>query len=350
MENPSVGPADQAAAERERLPGLLVIYRDNDLFQKHMPAVVAGLRAAERTVNVQAFPAGTPETDIENWFEANRASIGGQELVPDGTAYKTILKSLRKKAHGDADVLFRMNQIWTYKSHSQSGGEKGKDEYLDSFFNEVTARAVFGEDFDLMVHPEQHYEYTDVESERAAQKEREMRLCQESFIRLTRAIFENDPDAVPKKVYVALYSISSHSPFGTLERELGERGSPNPQQEIAERLRGWLVEGGIPEAAFEIIRAVNAQNRAEIDQEGTWIIRDRHRGEAPGTPGFSHAKELVLPFSSFFESAVAKGLLDFDSKKIEGVMRQILKRDFRRTISEREDELERAQQGASATR
>lgn len=72
--------------QREQMPPILIIYRDNDLFEKYVPEIERMLTAWGRRVEVKNFPRNTEEDEIKKWYKENLEKLTGMEIISDQTA------------------------------------------------------------------------------------------------------------------------------------------------------------------------------------------------------------------------------------------------------------------------
>src|SRR3990170_5490093 len=81
--------------QQEQLPLILIIYRDNDLFEKYVPEIARILQTKGRKVEIKNFPRGTVEYEIKGWYEENLERLAGTEIISDDTA--TVPYNLKEK-------------------------------------------------------------------------------------------------------------------------------------------------------------------------------------------------------------------------------------------------------------
>ena len=73
--------------QQEQLPPILIIYRDNDLFEKYVPEIARILQAKGRKVEIKNFPRNTEGDEIKEWYEENLERLAGVEIISDKTAH-----------------------------------------------------------------------------------------------------------------------------------------------------------------------------------------------------------------------------------------------------------------------
>ncbi len=72
--------------EMKKFAPLFFIYRDNTLFKKHVPIIQKKLVEMGRQVDMQIFPQGTQEENIERWYKENKQLLSKKAIISDRTA------------------------------------------------------------------------------------------------------------------------------------------------------------------------------------------------------------------------------------------------------------------------
>lgn len=72
--------------EKETLPPVFIIYRDNDLYSDLVPKLVKNFELMGRKVEIKSFSAGTPTEEINKSLDAeNQEELGKAEILSDDT-------------------------------------------------------------------------------------------------------------------------------------------------------------------------------------------------------------------------------------------------------------------------
>jgi hypothetical protein len=71
--------------ETEKLPPILLIYRDNDLFQKAVPEIEKQLISLGHKVEIERFSKETDKRDIEKWVKEHKERFENKEILGDET-------------------------------------------------------------------------------------------------------------------------------------------------------------------------------------------------------------------------------------------------------------------------
>lgn len=317
-----------SAAEKENLPTIFLIYRDNNSFKEWSSEIVKNLKSFGRKVEIQIFPVGTNTKEIAEWIEKNKQNLKDKEILPDATC-------------GGALMNAQMNA-----QDTNTRFEGARDScYLDKLLGNVTEKAILGDKYEAVI----------------VGGSKDMGMAEKAFITLIKLILENK-DNLPKKVYISLKNIFDHAPFydafrkrieeerndliiqkGILpdengefpykkipEEYLGYKGSEELRRMAGENIKEWLVKGGIPLDKIMIMSDKETDGlvfEKEADSPGNWIIIDRHSFE---TKTFD-AKRLELPLSNFFQGALRENLIqkkDLKPDELSGLIKKKLERDF----------------------
>lgn len=291
--------------ETEKPSRILAIYRDNPLFQELMPHIADTLATLGKEVRLQTFPEGTPEEEIQRWYEEHKQEHEGRDLLTDSTferstGYKVrpILNIDRLTNAATTMVLFGesdMNELWKYEGDIEKTG-KGISKVVQS----------------ILTRPEQ---------------------APEKVIILTEKIL--DHFFYSKEHKKALETTTS----GQEENELRWKFAAEESQWAVATIKDWLVMGGLPEDSISVEERISEKNQAIINQKGNWIISDRHYlgldtdrdviSNGAHNETYPHnAKLLYLPMVSFYESAQQEGLIPVDHAKLVEEVETILRKKF----------------------
>jgi len=299
--------------EAEKLPQILIVYRDNSMFRELVPRMVDTLSGLGREVQCQIFPEGTPETEIKKWFEDNRQTQEG-DLISDGT-------------------------------YERSTGYKERPLInLDDITETVTFASVCGE-----------FAY-----------EREIDVKNgQGITKVVQNILAN-PQNAPKKVFILTDNIFDHYPLEALledvpeiptdqideifdlyywhEQQRKEFNTAAGRKKAAVTVKKWLIQGGVPEEIISIEDQVNETNGVEINKKGNWVVADRHNSnisdfvyaidEGSGEISEINPSEVVklrLPLINFFSDAKEAGLIQVDPSAILNEAEKILRNKFKKS-------------------
>lgn len=277
-----------SAAEKEKMPTIFMIYRDNDLFKEWVPKIAETLKGLGRRVEIQSFPAGTSEAEIDKWIEENKDEIYNSDIVTDGTVESEFYSTMRGEK-----IEENLKQL---KQPEHLGS-------LDKLLDRATQRIVLGKEESEIKFWSGLRDYRDREVV-------DLESFKEAYSRIVKQILKNKEN-MPIKVYILQEKIKDHVPFREDEIVGDKRAT-------AEILQKWLVEGGIPEEIIEC-----TEHKAE-DKKGNWIIKDRHNREWSTYYGI----ELRLPLESFYYDTTTKGLIKIEAEELENELREMLEEDF----------------------
>lgn len=339
-------------AEMKRNAPLFLIYRDNDLFRKHLPIIQKGLIGMGRQLEAQVFPQGTNETDIQNWYEENIDALSHKAVISDQTA------SIPYETSGVAEF-----------------GKKAKYEFgvrtvgsLDKMVMRSLYRVIH-EGSEIGLDSNNRGEGLGREASR------ELLVCS------IKNILKN-PENSPEKVLIFSSNMGDHlddfdfetgeipgekEGYRTLaEKEAlekypatGEMTETQRKQRLASVLtekcdiatklvESWLVEAGIDQSKIEII---NEEIRGELNRipgtyfddpqremlatynrPNTWVITDRHTGitndESETNAPLRLTTVLRMPQSNFFEDVIRQDLVSFTGESLEKAWDGVLKSEF----------------------
>ncbi|MBU4347418.1 hypothetical protein L6307_06960 [Candidatus Parcubacteria bacterium] len=262
-ETPNQIPNPEESKEKIKLQPIFFIYRDNDLFQKYISKITSSLEGIGCEVNIQSFPRGTGQVDIEKWREEHQKDLYGKIVVSDRTC--------------SSSFFSKMNDF-------RGGG------YLDEAFDSTVNKILFGGKFDK--NPED---------------------AQKNFVFLIQNIFEKEENT-PEKVLVITKSITNHSPFNEMEDSL------EGCKEAGEIIKKWLIKGGMPDGNIEISDDCDENFvesfKSDLDNEKNWLLIDRHENPNMLREKFK-AKVLELPLFNFLEDANQYGLINVKEEVLE---------------------------------
>lgn len=273
-----------------------IVYRDNELFRTQIPNMVEIFESWGKKVKVHSFPIGSftlledtreGREEKKKWLEDNLGEMAKGCLLTDRT--------------------IRNNLPFEFYALSKKGKMPGLG-YLDDIMQEATIRALMDQEVeDAMKHTNGRYiEFDESFSEN-------LELTGKAFSNLIQKIIEKK-ESMPQKVFLITHSLKDHAPLVSEENN----------ETSAQTVKQWIINGGIPEEIIEIMIAedhdifINPSRHkeffAKINQEGSWIIADRHcltldrwHEKVDRRP---KAKILNLPLESFYVCITELGVAD----------------------------------------
>ena len=264
--NPDLYKADKYRAEKiKMLPPLSVIYRDNDVYEKLIPGIVANLQSFGMPVNVKSFPRGSKE-EIKSWFEEpkNQDILHKNQILLDDTSRFLMPDELRKDFE---------------KNHN-------KMEQLDTFSHKIVFNAFYGK----------------IEG-KALGEEMSIEEGLNHFERIMKIVLAEDNNK-PKEISIVTNQISAHRDGFQIPKEW-EGSAEDWHNFVAQKLKDVLVRNGIEENTINIIPEMSQ----EYDKDYSWYIADRHASSKKIGDDFyeaSKALKLPLPFDSMIRAVEEK--------------------------------------------
>ena len=290
--------------QQEQLPPILIIYRDNDLFEKYVPEIARILQAKGRKVEIKNFPRNTEGDEIKEWYDENLERLAGMEIISDGTASVPYALNKFQKEKGIKDIAD-----------------------LDGLMNKTTKITIFG--------PYKTDSYGIGQPE-AIRSEDQSDQLKKFFAVMVKRILENKEN-MPSKIYIFTDYILSHvdkvaytgiAHEDQENSEVFQRKLEELKKTFPEELKGSLIESGI-DAEKIIIKSEELNPYKEnnefqkIDQTGNWIIVDRHSNML-GLRAITKAKILYLPTESFYDSAREAGLIDIPEEEFSQNLEKVI--------------------------
>lgn len=346
--------------EKLKLPPILLIYRDNDLFQEKIPEMQSVWQSIGRTVEIQSFPRDTEKDAIIKWYEENKDKLKDKEMITDDTAAipSKMIKNLAEK--GIIKTFKEKNII--------SGGFIEKpvilkiDAIISKILKEATDKFIFSDNIDKL--KQNNFSLKSKQIEFQEGEKFPVELAEESskifYSTIIKRILEN-PANIPDKVYIFLDRILDHTYFNDAQiieaQDHGDITSKKERimaakQKAAEKFKQWFEEGGLQSDKIIIQPGIISGRQdvgitnegkmllAEIDKENSWFIQDRHAGSFGRIGGFvpdgaylvKCAKYLKLPESDFFNDVISQKLIDISPEEIKQKFNEILKENFKKPI------------------
>ncbi len=284
------------AKESKEAPAILLIYRDNDLFQKYMTEVSQKLLSLGRKVETHVFPVGTAQEEIKGWLQKHREKLQDKLLLSDATVPSGL---------DNSDALLK--NFTRKDSYGQ---------FLNTLFERATAETLLhalGQDVKRALYYTPEREDSD--------------FVRMGTVILFRAILAT-PKYRPTHVKIDDWKIRDHFPL---------RGFPSDHEAI-EEVRRWLREAGIADDVL------NRRQEERADNMVYWKIFDRHclttnenpvifKDESDGSRSIDIT--LRLPLSNLFGDALRGGLfvLNEDQETIlHNKIMERLEKDFYRPL------------------
>ena len=309
METPDK--VENAEGKKKPYP-ILIVYRDNDLFEDRMPMVSEVLSEMGRPVAVQAFLRGTEGQAIEQWYQAHKDQIKDCGVISDYTA--------KIPKHLEVELELQGVKKLNYAALDQLFSTAIRDILLEGKYLQ-------GQDF---------------------------------FDVVIKRILEN-PQNKPKNVYIFLDHITDHiMPTNAdndsyRDEQAAEMAGPNRmkvmkilmngenyqtacKRVVAARYRRELVRAGIDPESITIMEDLlpgfkvteeSEEVIKEVGKSGNWVIIDRHTNNdiKDLRERLKGAKLLELPEGNFFDDAVKEGLLgNLPVDKLKEKIRELLEK------------------------
>lgn len=356
-------PGERMASEKrerelryEKLP-VLLLYRDNDLFEQKTPELLETLKSFGRTVEVQRFPRETDPKIIGEWSAQHAKEMQDKIVVSDNTCgqarssiNKQILKEVENQTGKEpgAEISNKIGDLLK---------EQHKFGYLDQLYNqplEIILRNKSGEKLEFSQFGMRQREW---------QIDLTMEETGQIFSEIIKQILKN-PENKPEKVGIFITHLYDHSPFNTLfwerrDKEPGNAGKKEYEKtlsldsekallnEITEIIKNWLIDAGISQDIIETAgvpgpffsQASSEQKEKmreefiKFDKKGYWLFRDRHINLSSAdnkAMSLKQGLELQLPLENLFNGVKDKGLIGgLDKTEIENAIQKSLIINFK---------------------
>ena len=262
--------------QQEQFPSILIIYRDNALFEKYVPEIARILQAKGREVEIKNFPRGTEKDEIKEWYDENLGRLAGMEMISDMTA-NPFLRGFKK--------LVNIS--------------------LDNLIYQAITQIVFGEG-----------EGCEIMNDSLDQSSQ----LKEFFTTIIKNILKNQEN-VPNKIYIFSDHILSH------HQDYWDAADENKEElkkAYSEKIKELLIESGIDaeKIIIKLEKLSQKEFQEEVDQLGNWVIADRH--SPISMTGMINAKNLQLPTGSFYSSAREAGLIDIPEEEFSQNLEKVI--------------------------
>ncbi len=302
------------------LPMLNVIYRDNELFKTLVPKITQNAKDIGRKVETHLFPQGTPEEEINKWFEneENRKKLKNTDFLLDDTCYSQASNSYDR-----------------YKEL-----EVRKTTELDSLSKKIMGHSVLGENL----------------YEKGTGEKIETQL--DGLKSIVKFIFEKNGE--PENLFIVQKYISSHNFNGSnktddekklfnqefdkslngvnvsreeFEKIAGDYNYPDNEKRkkllnTKQEVWGTLISLKIKDSLKEIINEEKIKIVSSVDNiedgDKNYVIVDRHalkEGEE------RNKVTLPLPLDSMVDYIIKKNLLDINFD-VDKAVREEVEKEF----------------------
>jgi 5'(3')-deoxyribonucleotidase len=218
---------------------IIVGYRENDLYDRYMPPIVAEMQSAGAEVELLTVPRGTEPTVIQQALRERITDLKGASLFLDGTLADQLTQIDEFKGV--------IHDIDRYMAPTDEMGIRNLN--LAGTYDEVVAA---------------------------------MQQVSDVFKKYFKTAIKK---VEPKKIYIEKQWLSDHFPFNNqgamiymddpfVEHSFlaDEPLTQNPTPLIF----GWLVESGYPEDQIEIVQNDTGTSEIPDLEEGSLLIVDRH--------------------------------------------------------------------------
>lgn len=281
------------------MKNIILIYRENDLFNTLIPFVASFLSTLGYEVDTIEFDRSTDKPTIKAALSDKLEDIKGRRILTDGTCKP-----------GDDGPTAWDNAYGDFESVSS----------LDGLFGPTLVEAIAGvgsqgSNFRINHNKDlsRHDDYDVV-----------LDYFRDIFLRVLKHIPEEQH---PQTIYIAQSRISDHSFFAGLVR-IDEVMSST---EAAELLGSWLSDA-VLSADIRVLEAGSGRalmrQANEVDGDDVWLVADRHNAHHGFNPAELQATVLELPLSNFLQSAMRAGLLEVNQEEVEGGIREAVREEF----------------------
>lgn len=288
--------------EMKQSAPLFFIYRDNTLFKKYVPIILKNLADMGRTVDIQIFPKGTQEKDIEKWYKENKELLSKKAIVSDGTA----------------TIPYQMEGEIKYELGAR------KVEGLDRIISEVLEKILFGG------------------KKPKIDGDGDIETSKKFMTTIIKNILKN-PDQHPEKVLLLSSRMGDHLAGFDLPEFYREKSEEEKKENkdyvrreeackyVTAKVKEWLVECGLESKKIEVIQG-EQKFLEKLDQPNTWIITDRHthitNDESETDAPIRSAIVLSMPLGNFYNDAKNHNLIYSSEEEIENEWKNVLKNEF----------------------
>lgn len=320
--------------EKEEKP-FFFVYRENDLFKKYVPFIQNLLEEKGFMVNLQSFPAGTPEEKIKNWYLAHQAELQSKNILADNTSKN----SCGYDEKGSRNLKSKIN--------------------LDQLMNQAAVEAITGDTtlakrlenkiYNNLNNPEKLHE------------------AKQEYLSALGKIYKNILISMPKeqrqKMEVVILKglfkgnyvfppLIAHEPYAPDRKNFEELQKET--NDFADRMKEWFSEAGISNTTvFSTGAEIPAKTIKKLTEGSANIIFDRHTTTSSSgitregvedmrtfwgsntmyAEAVKRCAALQTPVETFYQDAVKKLSIQADPEKME----EIIKRRFQEELDATEE-------------
>ncbi|MDD5625600.1 MAG: hypothetical protein PHG83_00340 [Patescibacteria group bacterium] len=302
----------QEKKEGEKLTPQFLVYRNNSLFEIWIPKIAKIIEELGHSVEIQAFPAGTPEEEIKKWIQENSKSLKSKDVLCDGTVFESGIGCTNKEFKLNLDELIR-NTV-----RASVEGDPTEDDVYH--MNMMDAEG-------MKVDFEERYEWKlpRINREKFFEKRKEYSVALSNQY---RQVLSNLPEKQRKELKFILVTgksgkVSLLDHYWQL-KYLSEEGDDrnNVIQELAENMKKVFDDVGISKVKIieDLPKKFSEQEISDLRSSKTYFVFDRHLEH----PYVEKVPSLRLPLGNFVGDAQKNLHLVVDPQKVEEVLRKIL--------------------------
>lgn len=329
--------------ERESQKPVLLIYRENALYDATAQMIEESLVSLGRRVEVVHFPKETTEEEIAAWCEEHGDAFRGKELLSDYTCGRyqdsgtgcSVLDQLH-----DCAVVSRFvgQDCKRYYEAEESLSPEAIEAAFKSVFQRILQEAKVPIE-EVLIVGSKLYEHAPFSRESFFGEKLEAEFEELGLVaeeRQGKPLLDESGELIKypeleKRKHAALKKIN---------------------RAASEIVRQWLISAGMSEEKLHITDELTPKTEEKHNQPDRLIIGDRHYLRGGGnsdkietvdqeTHEYSHrAKLLQMPIGSFIVSAMHEGLLDVRPEEITDAVREAITKRFAPKAKSRKDDTE----------
>jgi len=305
--------------EKEKAP-IFFLYRENDLFKKHVPIMTNFLTEQGYTVNLMGFPAGTNKEEIKTWYDVHQAELQQMDILADDTTEESTGYKIRPKIS------------------------------LDSLMSEATEEAILGDDKPTLDLAKNNLRHVKNDKELLEKKEEYLAPLGNIYKKIISSLPVEKRKKIEFVILKGLFEghlwptlleheefVPSNLPFEELKKETDD---------FAERMKAWFNEAGIQNVnIFSTGAEIPAETIKKLRENQAYIIYDRHTstsdtglaeektrafwGKNYEDSGSIHDKSaLQIPIENFYQDVNNKIGYAINSEKMEKLIINRLTQTF----------------------